>query len=695
MKKNIMGEHMGIPVYSRVEYYGRKSRSLMYLGNNGVVVETPKLKPYAFIVLKPELISKATANKIELEDVDYRDEYGNRVVKYMVDTSPKKIAEYRDRLFGYDNTREADIRYVIVLYKDYYYDVAYSMENIAYIDIEADDSEGFPQPSRNKILCITVKPHGRKPVWFYIDDYDSERQMIQEMIQTLEEKKLTLLVGWNINFDYSYLTERMKRLGIRNRYWQLVIPIDLHDLYKADVKGLSAYTLLEVAEYEKLEGYPIKKAAEGKRVYMMTRKQLMEYNVNDAAMLQEIEDKYGFIETQITLSRLVNIPLDQMTPITRADVAILRRMRELGYVAVNRRRIKPKPYKGAIVLKPPAPGLYRNIVELDFESMYPNIIIYEKIDVGRFKGEVLPYILKQLLEERRRYKKLYKETGDKKYDIMQKALKIFMNSCYGAFGQPYFRYYDYEKAEAVTRKGRQLLQLVRQFLEDHGYPVLYGDTDSIFVQIPDAETKEELVEYGKMLGGLVDLVIEPYHIKYEAAGDILFLKKANSSDPAKKRYILKTIDDEWIIRGIELRRSDWDALTKEVVWRVVEMIFQGKSREDVKKYLTEVRKKMYSGEYDDKLIISKSIDVGKEYKVKAEHVRAYKKLVKRIGSPIKIDRIMYVYVGGDVEPLLTEAEIEKYRRRLNYRKYWRKLENAVNRVINSAYVNVQQRTLWR
>jgi DNA polymerase family B len=182
-------------------------------------------------------------------------------------------------------------------------------------------------------------------------------------------------------------------------------------------------------------------------------------------------------------------------------------------------------YKGGLVLEP-ARGLHHDVHVFDVTSLYPTMIIKynlspETVNCGCCRDDtkakefvtpeimddcehtesysqsghggagkddaraiywicqrrqgLFPNILKQLTDIRINYK-------NQKLDVESQAIKAIINSGYGVFGHPYFKYYDPRVAELVTAFGRQSLTKLKEIAHDLGFDVLYGDTDSIFVK---------------------------------------------------------------------------------------------------------------------------------------------------------------------------------------------------------------------
>ena len=458
-------------VAGRIEYDGDGIR---FLSSDGELIRTPlPTPPYAFTLRKLSSIPEKTARCVS-EPTDLRFPLKpDQPLSVFRCSSPKHVRLARERIpRGY--SFEADIRYVLRILYDRVLDVEYP--GFAYVDIEVDDSRGFPSIKRAGdygIAAVTIGAPGREPRFFYVGDYDSEEEMLRDSILYLKSLPATVVAGWNVDFDYRHLLARAKRLGLREAVWLgHVETVDMQSEYKFAVKGLTEYSLREVSRFE--DGVPEKIEVE-KRIHEMTRRELEEYNVRDVEILYHIEDRYGFVATQLELAQLVNVVLSELTPLTRGEALILRRVRELGFVAPNKGDYtNPGRKTGALVLRP-KPGLHEYVANYDFASLYPNIIINENIDIPGFNGEVLPYLERQLLDKRAYYKRLCKQ-GDQSACIRQNAYKIMANSIFGLTGLEHFRYYDVEVFNRITGTGRRMIEKLKRYVTDIGYEVVYGDS---------------------------------------------------------------------------------------------------------------------------------------------------------------------------------------------------------------------------
>jgi len=631
-----------------------------YRGDKLIVMANDSLKPlticrdvpcpYAFILEeKRDLAEKEGAVTY---DTDLREHLGKRrVARYEV-SSPRRVAEVRDRA-GYSITFEADIPYVRRLFVDRVLEPDWNGVFV-WLDIEVDDTHGFPRPERDPIVSIAYSLDGSRIGFMHVGDYGGEKAMLGEFRDILLSNGKSVAVGWNVDFDLSFLRKRGRI--------EFLSGLDLMEEYKATVKGLEHYSLDFVARHEGLGGKP-----SSKRVHEMTRQELEEYNKTDVSLLLEIDRRYGFSKLRARIGEIAGLLNDDLTPIRIGDTLILRRARELGFVLSNATAKKKKGYQGAVVLDPVRKGLVRGVAVLDYESLYPSVVINEKIDIPGFSGEVLPHIESELLRLRREAKSRYKETGDQRYDIEQQALKILANSLYGLFGTEGFRFFDESIASRITAKGREMLLTAKEAVESLGYIVVYGDTDSIFVS--GWRSEEEL----GFLVDSVNVVVSPYKMKLEYVGDLYIM--------AKKRYILRTRDGREVVRGVELVRSDWAPLFKRVVRDVVDIVFRGGGRREVRDYLAGIKLRLWRGELNSELIICKGVS-SREYRVEAEHVRATKKWSRLTGTPLEaITRICYYYVNSNdgVEPVdpLNPVFTEKP----HYQRYWERIMTLVERLV--------------
>lgn len=222
------------------------------------------------------------------------------------------------------------------------------------------------------------------------------------------------------------------------------------------------------------------------------------------------------------------------------------------------------------------PGIYRNVHKVDVSSLYPSIILqYEVYDRAKDPNANFLNMVKSFTETRLKYKKLLKETGDAKYDALQGAFKILINSAYGFMGAPGLAFNSPENAAFITSKGREILTTAIDWSKRNGYVLVNCDTDSIsYCKFDSQEFNES--EREQLLTDLNSLY--PEKIKFEDDGyykTVIVLKAKN--------YVLW--DGKKIkTKGSALKATTKEKALKELISETVSYILNGKESELVSLY---------------------------------------------------------------------------------------------------------------
>ena len=262
----------------------------------------------------------------------------------------------------------------------------------------------------------------------------------------------------------------------------------------------------------------------------------------------------------------------------------------------------------------------------DNSTITPNGALYRK-DIKGF----LPQMMQDIYDDRTVYKKKmlkakqdYEDTKDPKYlkyisryNNIQMARKISLNSAYGAIGNQYFRYYDLAIAEGITTAGqfsiRWIEKKINQYLNkllktDKDY-VIASDTDSIYVRFDELVSMVNPKNPIDFLDTVAKEKIEPFINKsYQQLADYvsaydqkMFMKREVIADKgiwtAKKRYILNAWDVEGVryhepqlkIMGIEAVKSSTPAPCREKIKQALKIIMSGDEKE-LNDFLIEFRK---------------------------------------------------------------------------------------------------------
>jgi DNA polymerase I len=559
-------------------------------------------------------------------------------------------------------------------------------------DIEVYNERGSPDPARDPVIVIAAKSSEEGELRLFLADKNDDRAAIRQFVDYVKRLDPDVVLGYNSNgFDWPYLAERAKRLGIQLSidrmggppqqsvygHWSIVgrANIDLYNIID-EFPEIKIKTLDRVAEYFGVMKRDERVLLPGHRIWEYWRDEskrplLLRYAQDDVASTYGLGEK--LLPFLIQLSSVSGVPLDQVAAASvgaRVEWVLMRYAYRMGELAPNREERPYEPYKGAIVLEP-RPGIYSDVAVLDFSSMYPNVMMKYNLspdtllapgepdppegvniapEVGhRFRKAppgFIPQVLASLVKLRQEVRRAMAGLGPdsveyKLLDERQRALKIMANAMYGYMGWVGARWYKREVAESVTAFARSLLLDVLKAARSFGLEVIYGDTDSIFVK------------YNKNIDKIIDYVDKNYGIEIKLEK---IYKKLLFTE-SKKRYAGLLEDGRIDIVGFEVVRGDWCDLAKDVQLKVIEYILNSNSineaRNKIINYIKEIIDKLRSYKIDlDDLIIWKTLDkeLG-EYKVTPPHVSAAKLLEKHGIRVHKGMMIGYVVVKGGGEKL--------------------------------------------
>ncbi|PKY01505.1 DNA polymerase alpha, catalytic subunit [Aspergillus campestris IBT 28561] len=302
---------------------------------------------------------------------------------------------------------------------------------------------------------------------------------------------------------------------------------------------------------------------------------------------------------------------------------------------------KKDKYKGGLVFEPER-GLYdKFVLVMDFNSLYPSIIqeynicfttvertataqndIEEKVPEVPSSDQdqgILPKIIATLVGRRREVKKLMKDkraTPEELalWDTKQLAFKLTANSMYGCLGYTQSRFYARPLAMLTTFKGREILRSTKELAESQQLRVIYGDTDSVMINT-NMDTISEALKVGEDFKKTVN---EKYRL-LEIDIDNIFRRLLLH---AKKKYAavnMSEIDGKYVdkleVKGLDMKRREYCALSKEVSQKLLNEILSG---EDPELVLNRVHD--YLRELADKM---------REYTIPVQKYVIYTKLSKR------------------------------------------------------------------
>lgn len=581
------------------------------------------------------------------------------------------------------------------------------------LDIECSErgelySVGLAGTDWQQVIMIGKPQAGHQWILWVAD----EASLLRAMIEAITQFDPDIILGWNVvNFDFQLLLKRTElhniplRIGRGNSLtsWRdakgetnqgyITIPgrvvVDGIDALKTATYQFDSFSLEFVAQA--LLGKGKQSEDVDNRLAQITydfehnKIKLAEYNLQDCLLVNEIFEHTQLLDFLTLRSQLTGLELDRMGGSVAAFTNVyLPKLHRAGYVSPNRPGNGGLASPGGYVMES-RPGLYKNVLVLDFKSLYPSIIRTFKIDplglieglkspdnaIPGFRGaqfsrdkHFLPDIITSLWQQR--------DEAKRNNDAARsQAIKILMNSFYGVLGSGGCSFYDTRLASSITLRGHEIMQTTAQWIRQAGHQVIYGDTDSIFVWLEGDLSEAQALEIGKQLQTQInqqwqqkitdefqldcDLEIEfETHFKH-----FLMPTIRGSEMGSKKRYAgIKAgkQGDELVFKGLETVRSDWTDVAKQFQTKLYAMVF---ADEDVKVYLQTMVDAIRAGKYDDSLVYRKRLRqrLDKYIKNVPPHVKAARladEKNQQLGKSLKYQHkgwVSYVITLNGPEPL--------------------------------------------
>lgn len=510
----------------------------------------------------------------------------------------------------------------------------------------------------------------------YLSLFTNETDLLTNFFSWFKEIDPDIIIGWHvIGFDLLFLDNKCRELGINfdiaraggrvslrarkpSGYYISItgrVVIDGPSMLRASFFSFEDFKLETVAQELLGTGKTItpdeNKIEEIDRLFKEDKDALSEYNLQDAILVSDIFKKTGLIELSVRRAQISGLLMDQLGMMTAAfDHFYLPRLHRAGFVAPNLKDIHTIEHAAGGYVIEPTPGIYNNIIVLDFKSLYPSIIQTFKIDpysllmketdtiktLNGYEFSSSLHILPDFINELMKLRDVAKKKKDKQ---LSQAIKILMNSFYGVMGSFGCRFYHPDLPRAITGSGHKLLLGSKEYLEKKDLKVIYGDTDSLFVMLKDLSVEDEEIQGKKIVKELnlfwknklkKEFKVESHlEIEFEKYYKKFIITPARGADiGAKKRYaglITKDCKESIEFVGMEFVRSDWTKLAKEFQVELYRKVFND---EEVEKWIRDIIKKLKAGEYDDKLIYKKRLrkDVEEYTKNVPPHARAAKLL---------------------------------------------------------------------
>ncbi len=571
------------------------------------------------------------------------------------------------------------------------------------LDLETDDVDG---PILSAAVAsadharVIVRGRGRdRGVITFVPD---ERALLLALFAEVRRIDPDVLLGWNVvDFDLAVLQARAELHGVHfgiGRAGELArvltgstpqqpavarvpgrVVLDGIATLKSATHRFERFTLDHVARLLLGRGKKIDPVsdpvAEIRRMHAEDVDALAAYNLEDCRLVLEIFERARLLGFAMERARLTGLAMDrQGGSVAAFDHLYLPRLHRKGIVAPDVGSAGGAASPGGHVLDS-VPGLYSDVVSFDFRSLYPSIIRTFRIDpYGMYRpgkdplpgadgalfareGAILPDLIETLHEAR-------SKAMAAKNEALSRAIKILMNSFYGVLGTSGCRFFDVRLPTSITRRGHMVIERARVFFVDQGLQVLYGDTDSLFVQMGAAPTEESVRERGRALAreltevladeirrelgveSHLELRFESHYLRF------LMPTTRGTVKGSKKRYAgtVRNKGDgsiELVVRGLEAVRTDWTPLARRVQRELLRRVLVEEAFEP---WLLQTARDLAAGRLDGELVYRKRLRRDLEHYAREgapPHVRAAR---MREGQAHDGGSVEYVVTTNGPEP---------------------------------------------
>ena len=482
-----------------------------------------------------------------------------------------------------------------------------------------------------------------------------------------------------------------------------IASLDYLDLYKKfTYSAQESYKLDYIAYVELGERKLENPGATFKDFYTDHWDTFVRYNIRDVELVDKLDDKMKLMDLALTIAYAAKVNYeDVFSPVKTWDIIIYNYLNERKVVVPQRKDGKKDGhYEGAYV-KDPIVGKHNWCCSFDLNSLYPHLIMQynmspetitelrvqtsvdkllnKEIDLQEVydndyavaangwcfrkdKRGLLPTQMQLYYDKRVIYKKEmlkakqeYANTKDPKWtkeisrlNNLQMAMKILLNSAYGAMGNAYFRYFDTRIAEGITISGQLSIRWIANKL--NGYfdkiigetkdRIVLIDTDSVVLTLDDLVQKvygakgqvslpaEKVIQF---MDRVAEDKIQPFiDQSYQELADYMNayeqkmqMKRENLVDTmisvSKKRYVMSVHNSEGVqykepqlkIMGLQMVKSSTPAVIRDKLKDSLQAILRG-TEQDVQQYCADFRKQF--GEFSpEEIAFPRSISDVKKY----------------------------------------------------------------------------------
>lgn len=554
-------------------------------------------------------------------------------------------------------------------------------------DFKADDPNIYYVKCKNEYMLLSnflrawefpsVKPDIITGWNIEMFDIPYLHNRIRNIMSEADAKRLS---PWGLVYE-----KEVEFKGKTNQTYEIlgISTLDYYQLYRKFTFGnQESYKLDYIAQIElgekKLDYSEYGSLLE---LYKNNFQKFIEYNIKDTVLVDRLEDKLGFIQLVLSFAYDAKVNYnDVMTTVRPWDIIIHNYLMDRKIVIPQSTdHVMDKQLAGGYV-KDPKIGMSKWVVSFDATSLYPMLMQQYNISPDVFLGKSerfvsIKYIIdgnykneteysitangcmfskekqgflaalmekmyndrdlykKKMIEAKKEYEKTKNPELEKlisKYHNLQLAKKIQLNSAYGALGNVYFRWFNFDQAESITTSGQLTIQWVEKKLNEYFNKMLGTDnldvviaidTDSVYLNMEVLVNKldiEDEVKIVKIIDEFCEKKIQPYLNKcceelyrtMNAFKQKMHFKRETIANKgiwkAKKMYILNAWNVEGVqydkpklkMQGIEAIRSSTPYACRSAIKDCLDIIMN-KDEKTLKEYVKKFRQDFNKMTFDE------------------------------------------------------------------------------------------------
>ena len=472
-------------------------------------------------------------------------------------------------------------------------------------DLETVTTEGydFPNAKRAKDEIIIISLSDNTGWELVLSQRDcSEKELLERFVEAVRDRDPDVLEGHNIfRFDLPYLETRAKRHKVplalgrdgstfvkrssRFSAAERSVNYTRYDVYGRHVIDTFVLAIFYDTTHRSLDSYGLKSIArhfgvaapdrtyvDGSKITACWKNdpdKLLAYALDDVRETRSISAILSpsfFYQSQL-------IPMKYQDCVVRGNATRIDALFAAEYL--THREALPWPgearrFEGGLT-RAFESGVFENVWHCDIRSLYPSVILADGLRPARDSLNVFRRLLDDLRSFRLSAKDAEKNAANSEekdyYNSLQTTFKILINSFYGYLGFSQGTFNDFDVAEKVTARGREILTMMLGFLEKRGARVIEMDTDGIYFQPPEDAPTTEALE--KEIQGALPQGIE---VELDSVYKAMFCYKS-------KNYALLGENGEINIAGAALKSRGLEPFQRDFIEATISMLLTGRAGE--------------------------------------------------------------------------------------------------------------------